>query len=151
MNNYFYGDIITNLRSRRKALALELEQVEAAIAALEGLEALGGPAAFHKPAVRVSEAAATVQSPNRPGVGLSLFEAVKAHMIKAHCPQSTREVIDGVRALGVSSDAPSFDTQVYNTLRRMCIESGLIRRDGRRWVWNESAEVSADLLEASNS
>jgi hypothetical protein len=137
-----YRGVLADLRAKRGALAGELEQLDAAIAALEKIVQRQSPTLV-MPAGPVGPPKPTLPSYE----GMTLPRAVQAHMQFVDKPQTTRQVIDGVRAGGMDSDAPSFDTQVYNVLNRNSDEGGLYRRDGHHWVLR-SAQGSDLLREA---
>jgi hypothetical protein len=124
-----YIGVLNDLRGRRAALRKELEELDTAIGALERLA--GANRNGHQPATVSSRAAVAAVPSLR---GLTLANAVVAYMTAIGQPQTTRQVVEGLKAAGVNASAPSFDTQVYNALNRMTGESGQVSREGGLWL-----------------
>jgi hypothetical protein len=136
-----YQSVLSGLRERRTAIAKELEQVDAAISALEPLAkpntwqlVIPMPASAQTSIAQVSFR------------GMTLPRAIQAHMEAVNRPQTTREIIDSLKVGGIHSKAASFDNQVYNALHRMSGEDGLYARDGTTWVLRYRPSENGGLL-----
>ena len=115
-----YLGVLTEIKGRRKALADEIVELDTVIIGLERLsEKLLLPTAH--PVVTTGSLR-----------GKTLPRAILAHML-VKSPQTTRNIIDAMKAGGVPSDVKSFPNQVYNCLHRGSKNGGPYVRDGQQW------------------
>ena len=118
-----YLGVLDELETRRQALVEEVGELDSLIL---GLKRLAG---------RSSSSTLKTDSTVVPGNlrGLTLSRAVLMHMKSVGQPQTTRNVVDALRAAGVPSEAKSFPNQVYNALHRGSEEEGTYIRQGNQW------------------
>ena len=115
-----YFGVLTDLKTQRKALLDEADDLEGVI---NGLERLVAKESASKPAL---ERPLTFQ-------GMNLAQAVRAYVESVNRPQTTREVAEALKAGGVPSAAKTFANQVYNILHNGVGPDGHYRRDGTQW------------------
>ena len=111
-----YFGVLTDLKIQRKALLDEADDLGGVINGLERLVAK--ESALERPL--------TFQ-------GMNLAQAVRAYMESVNRPQTTREVVEALKAGGVPSAAKTFANQVYNVLHNGVGPDGHYRRNGTQW------------------
>lgn len=122
-----YADFLVDLKAKRAALDEERVELETLIKGVERLvsRAGGGPP-------RRTLAARSLS-------GLTMPEAVKGYFqsLSALEPQTTRQIVDGVKAGGLKG-GKNLRGHVYNTLHRLSQDDGpfVHHKDGR-WSLRE--------------
>ncbi len=114
-----YLGVVTELRVRQKALAAEIAELGAIITGLERLATTGTSERAEPSIVSFG--------------GKTLPQAVRIYMESVARPQTTRQVVNSLKAGGVSDAAKSFVNQVYNALHRGSKPGGDYVRDGDKW------------------
>lgn len=140
-----YKGVLADLRARRVAIDKERADLDTAIAAIERL------------------AASAVISGTGPGTqevrgvsarafgGLTMPQAITKYLGLVNQPQTTRQIIDGLRAGGVRSTA-GLRGHVYNTLHRLSRGDGQFRHDpDGRWSLREWQSVESAMPDGQNA
>lgn len=136
-----YKGVLADLRARRSAIEKERVDLDAAIAAIERLAS-----STPNGAAGLRPQDSHVVSP-RAFVGLTMPQALAKHFTLVNQPQTTRQIMDALKAGGMKSKG-SLRGHVYNTLHRLSQDNGPFRHEpDSRWSlreWKNAESATAD-------
>ena len=140
-----YKGVLADLRARRTAIEKERVDLETAIAAVERLVS----SAANSNAARGVQDASSISS--RAFAGLTMPQALTKYFTLASQPQTTRQIMDALKAGGMKSKG-SLRGHVYNTLHRLSQDGGPFRHEpDSRWSLREWKTVQSHATEPSAS
>ncbi len=135
-----YKGVLTDLRARRVAIEKERVDLDTAIAAVERLAS----STVNSTAGQGTQETRGIGVSSRAFVGVTMPQAITKYFALVNEPQTTRQVLDGLKAGGVKATS-GLRGHVYNTLHRLSQDNGPFRHetDGRwslrEWNATESA------------
>lgn len=137
-----YKGVLADLRARRAAIEKERLDLDTAIAAVERLASSTANSA----AGRVVQDAHGISS--RAFVGLTMPQAITKYFELVNQPQTTRQVMDALKAGGIKSKG-SLRGHVYNTLHRLSQDDGPFRHEpDSRWSLREWKNAESTTLDS---
>lgn len=124
-----YKGVLTELRARRAAIDKERVDLDTAIAAIERLANV---------VINIPLGTLSVRGVSpRAFVGLTMPQAITKHFTLVNEPQTTRQIMDALKAGGMKSKG-SLRGHVYNTLHRLSQDDGPFRHESdNRWSLRE--------------
>lgn len=139
-----YKGVLADLRARRAAIEKERVDLDTAITAVERLAS----STVNSTAGRVQD---TYGISSRAFVGLTMPQALAKYFSMVNEPQTTRQIMDGLKAGGMKSKG-SLRGHVYNTLHRLSQGDGPFRHEpDSRWSLKEWKSVESPASDAQNA
>lgn len=136
---------MADLRARRAAIEKERVDLDTAIAAVERLAS----STVNSTAGRGVQDTHGISS--RAFVGLTMPQAISKYFTLVSQPQTTRQVMDALKAGGMKSKG-SLRGHVYNTLHRLSQEDGPFRHEpDSRWSLREWKSVESATPDGQNA
>jgi hypothetical protein len=141
-------EVLTELRTERERLVLELARLDRVIDAMENAPELGERASASRAATAATTVAATAVTPPPPppafppGMGpytlMDIYEATWHYLSTVNEPKNSREIADALRAGGFKTRSANLVNTVRVMLRRKDGHSTGISttKDGTRWFVN---------------
>lgn len=140
-----YKGVLADLRARRAAIDKERVDLETAIAAIERLAS----SAVNSAAGSGAQDVRGISS--RAFAGLTMPQAIAKYYTLVNQPQTTRQVIDALKAGGIKSKG-NLRGHVYNTLHRLSQKDGPFRHESdSRWSLREWKSAESATPDGENA